>query len=248
MKIIGIIPARYASTRFPGKPLIQINGKTMLQRVFEQASKALDTVIVATDDKRIETEVSRFGGISVLTSKNHQSGTDRCAEAIENYSAQINEKFDVIINIQGDEPFIEPKAITLLSDCFKDPKTQIATLINKENDINIITDKNNVKVIFNTNKEAIYFSRSIIPFIRNSELKDWTAHHQFYKHIGIYAYRNHILQEITKLPQTSLEIAESLEQNRWIENGFKIKVEITEYESISIDTKEDLDSVINFIR
>ena len=245
MKIIGIIPARYASTRFPGKPLVQINGKSMLQRVFEQASKALDTVIVATDDKRIEAEVNRFGGISVLTSENHQSGTDRCAEAVENYSAQTNKKFDVIINIQGDEPFIEPQAITLISDCFKDPNTQIATLINKENNIKIINDKNNVKVIFNTNKEAIYFSRSIIPFIRNSEIKDWTANHQFYKHIGIYAYRNKILQKITKLPQTSLEIAESLEQNRWIENGFKIKVEITKYESISIDTKEDLLAVKN---
>ena len=245
MNFIGIIPARYGSTRFPGKPLAIINGKTMIQRVFEQSKKALDNVVVATDDERIKQEVERFGGVVVMTSQNHKTGTDRCAEAVKIYSAKTNEKFDVVINIQGDEPYISPHAISQLVHCFVAPDTQIATLVNKENNIENIKSQNIVKVIINKKNEAIYFSRSIIPFVRNADEQNFTELHQYYKHIGIYAYKTNILHKITPLHQSSLEIAESLEQNRWLENCYKIKIAVTEYETSAVDTKEDLEKLKN---
>ncbi len=240
MKFIGIIPARYASKRLPGKPLIDIGGKPMIQRVYEQVSKVLDTVFVATDDERIEKAVLNFQGKVIMTSKNHKTGTDRCAEAIDKIHQSLNKKFDVIINIQGDEAFIHTEQIKKIMECFQNPSTQIATLIKPIKNSEEIFNTNKVKVVINNNKEAIYFSRSPIPCIRNAEKEEL---HKFYEHIGLYAYKYDTLKEITKLPQSTLELAESLEQLRWIENGYKIKVEITEYESISIDTGDDLKKI-----
>lgn len=243
MKFIGIIPARYASTRFPGKPLADINGKPMIQRVYEQVKIALDNVVVATDDNRIEKAVKAFGGEVVMTSSEHQSGTDRIAEAIEKIESETKENYQVIINIQGDEPFIQPEQILALKNCFNSPSTQIATLIKTIENPNEIFDMNKVKVVVNKNLRALYFSRSPIPYFRGSEQKDWINKHRYYKHIGIYAYRRDTLNEITKLPQSSLEIAESLEQLRWLENEYVIKTDITSHESIGIDTPEDLERV-----
>ncbi len=240
MKVIGIIPARYASTRFPGKPLVDIGGKIMIQRVYEQSKKALDLVYVATDDKRIEKAVKSFGGKVVITSKKHKSGTDRLSEAIEIIKEQTGEDYDVIINIQGDEPFIYPEQIESVKKCFKLKRTQIATLAKPIINSKDIFDTNKPKLILNNKKEAIYFSRSPIPFIRGAKNKDWILKNKFYKHIGLYGYRYKILKEITQLKPSVLEMAESLEQLRWIENGYKIKVEETEYESIGIDTRKDL--------
>jgi len=236
-KIIGIIPARYASTRFPGKPLVDIAGKTMIQRVYEQASKAesLSKVVVATDDVRIADEVKRFGGEFIFTSTNHQSGTDRCAEVIETLPG-----YEIVINIQGDEPFIEPAQIELLASCFTEEKVQLATLIKSIQSQESVYNSNSPKVVIDVNGRAMYFSRSPIPFIRNGEPGVWAEKHQFYKHIGIYGYRTESLKAITKLPPSSLEIAESLEQLRWIENGFYIQTKVTDLETVAIDTPEDL--------
>ena len=237
MRILGVIPARYASTRFPGKPLVDIQGKTMIQRVYEQALKSikLDDVVVATDDERILLHVRSFDGRAILTSKEHQSGTDRCAEVSEKLPG-----FDVIINIQGDEPFIDPTQIDLLCKCFDSDETQLATLIKKITSAEELNNPNSPKVIVNKNSEAIYFSRAAIPYLRNAETPVWTNHHTFFKHIGIYGYRSDVLSVITELPISSLEQAESLEQLRWIENGFKIKVAETSIETLAIDTPEDL--------
>ena len=236
-KIIGIIPARYASTRFPGKPLVDIAGKTMIQRVYEQASKAesLSKVVIATDDVRIADEVKRFGGEFIFTSSNHQSGTDRCADVIETLPG-----YDIVINIQGDEPFIEPAQIELLASCFTEEKVQLATLIKSIQSQESVYNPNSPKVVIDVNGRAMYFSRSPIPFIRNGEPGVWAEKHQFYKHIGIYGYRTESLKAITKLPPSSLEIAESLEQLRWIENGFYIQTKVTDLETVAIDTPEDL--------
>ncbi|WP_316799345.1 3-deoxy-manno-octulosonate cytidylyltransferase [Pedobacter frigidisoli] len=236
-KIIGIIPARYASTRFPGKPLVDIAGKSMIQRVYEQASKArsLAKVVVATDDERIAEEVQRFGGDFVFTAAHHQSGTDRCAEVIEKLP-----DFDIVINIQGDEPFIEPAQIDLLASSFTDNKVELATLIKPIQSQESIYNPNSPKVVIDIHGRAMYFSRSPIPFIRSGEPGVWAEKHQFYKHIGIYGYRAEALKAITKLPPSSLEIAESLEQLRWIENGFYIQTKITDLETVAIDTPEDL--------
>jgi 3-deoxy-manno-octulosonate cytidylyltransferase (CMP-KDO synthetase) len=236
----GIIPARYASTRFPGKPLAMIHGKTMIQRVYLQASKVLDHVCVATDDARIEAEVKRFGGNVTMTSQLHQSGTDRCAEAIDIIQKQLNKSFDVVINIQGDEPFIQPGQLNKLISCFNNPKTQIATLVKPFRASDDIFNSNHVKVALNKDNQALYFSRSVIPFLRNKDTASWANNHQYYKHIGIYAYRTEVLKEITGMKPSSLELAESLEQLRWLENGLCIMVEKTEFESISVDTPEDL--------
>ena len=253
MKILGIIPARYASSRFPGKPLIDIKGKTMIRRVYEQALKAksLSEVIVATDDERIYKEVKGFGGNVVMTSTLHSNGTERCAE-VANKS-----EVDVVINIQGDEPFIHPEQIDLLASCFATPdKTQVATLI-KESPLNEdLQNPARIKVVVNKNQEAMYFSRHVIPFVRNSPhftvqgfqsrmpanlpQDDMAAHLTFYKHIGIYGYRKDVLLEIVKLPESMLETAEALEQLRWLENDYKIKCALTEHDSFSIDTPEDL--------
>jgi len=241
MKIIGIIPSRYASTRFPGKPLVQIAGKSMIRRVYEQAvkSKSLAEVVVATDDLRIVEEVKSFGGKFILTDSKHQSGTDRCAEVITKLP-----HFDTIINIQGDEPFIDPEQIDLLAGCFKDEGVQLATLIKAITTEEELFNTNIPKVVLNAFEEAVYFSRQTIPYLRNTAQKDWLAAHQFYKHIGIYGYRSEALQAITKLPPSILELAENLEQLRWLENGYKIKTKITTLETLAIDTPEDLNKLI----
>lgn len=240
MKILGIIPARYASTRFPGKPLVHIKGKSMIQRVYEQAGKAksLSDVIVATDDERIAAEVKQFGGKFIITGSDHLSGTDRCAEVALNVTG-----YDAIINIQGDEPYIDPEQIDLLTSCFNEKDVQLATLIKEIHTENELFNVNIPKVVINSKGEAIYFSRQTIPYIRNQEKENWLNSHQFYKHIGIYGYTYPALLEITKLPPSSLELAESLEQLRWIENGYRIKTKVTEIETIAIDTPEDLNKI-----
>lgn len=248
MKILGIIPARWASSRFPGKPLVDIAGKTMIERVYEQSAKALDFVVVATDDQRIFKEVKKFNGQVVITSGNHQSGTDRCMEALELFEKESGEQFDVVINIQGDEPFIQPEQIKNIAYSFEDEKTEIATLIKKITEPEVVFDPSCPKVIMNTRQEAIYFSRSTIPYIQNADKKDWFNRFTFYEHLGLYGYRSDVLRKITRLAPSSLEIAESLEQNRWLENGFKIRVLETDHENISIDTQEDLDKILDKIQ
>lgn len=242
MRILGIIPARYASTRFPGKPLIDINGKTMIQLVYEQAlqSTKLDEVVVATDDERILMHVRAFGGRAILTSPDHQSGTDRCAEVAEKLPG-----FDILINIQGDEPFIDPEQIDMLCTCFEAEGTELATLVKKIITSEELHNPNSPKVILNSNSEAIYFSRTAIPYLRNIELQYWINSHTFYKHIGIYGYRIGTLKTITKLAVSSLEKAEALEQLRWIENGYRIKVAITDIENQAVDTPDDLKKILS---
>jgi 3-deoxy-manno-octulosonate cytidylyltransferase (CMP-KDO synthetase) len=243
---VGIIPARYESTRFPGKPLADMAGKPMIQRVYEQARLALNEVWVATDDERIMEAVEDFGGKAVMTSSRHRSGTDRCNEAY----AKIGKPFDVVINIQGDEPFIHPQQIGALKACFDTDNVQLATLVKpfgKDAGFDALFNPNTPKVVLNKNSEAVYFSRSIVPYIRNAHHTEWLGKHTFYKHIGMYAYRASVLQEITQLPQSSLELAESLEQLRWIENGYKIKVGITAIETIGIDTPEDMEKALKFL-
>nr|WP_297167195.1 3-deoxy-manno-octulosonate cytidylyltransferase [uncultured Dysgonomonas sp.] len=247
MKFIGIIPARYGSSRFPGKPLADMGGKPMIQRVYEQVKKALNEVWVATDDERILKAVENFGGKAVLTSPDHKSGTDRCNEAF----SKIGNGFDVVINVQGDEPFIQPQQIETLKSCFDSKETELATLVKpfkKDDGFEVLFNPNSPKVVLNKNSEAIYFSRSIIPYIRDAHHTEWLDRHVFYKHIGMYAYRSDILKKITLLPQSNLELAESLEQLRWIENGYKIKVGLTDIETIGIDTPEDMEQAINLLR
>ncbi|MDF2518601.1 MAG: 3-deoxy-D-manno-octulosonate cytidylyltransferase [Sphingobacterium sp.] len=241
MKFLGIIPARYASSRFPGKPLIDIEGKTMIRRVYEQVkkSKKLTEVIVATDDERIAAEVLSFGGNVLMTSDAHQSGTDRCAEVIAN-----NREYDVVINIQGDEPFINPEQIDLLASCFENPRTKIATLVKEILTAEELFNQNIPKVVRNTSGEAIYFSRQTIPFLRGVDQAQWLTKQTFYKHIGIYAYQAETLRSLTKLPLSRLEEAEALEQLRWIENGYAIQTAVTTHETVAVDTKEDLDKIL----
>ncbi len=243
MKAVGIIPARYASTRFPGKPLVDIKGKTMIRRVYEQAAKShlLTGVFVATDDQRIVMEVESFGGNVIVTSPNHPSGTDRCYEALEKIG---KDKYEVAVNIQGDEPFIHPEQIDKVVKCFKNSEVQIATLAHHLMDNRDLINPSIVKITRNVNGEALYFSRSPIPFIRESSNTDWTKSYTFLKHIGIYAYRPDVLEKIVKLAPSSLEKAESLEQLRWLENGFSVMVEITDKESFPVDTPEDLKKFI----
>lgn len=247
MKFVGIIPARYASTRFPGKPLADILGQPMIQRVYERASQVLDTVVVATDDQRIYDAVVQFGGRVVMTSENHKTGTDRCYEAL----TKLPETYDVVINIQGDEPFIAIDQIEALKNCFVSDQIQLATLV-KPFDANTSIDElenpNTPKVILSQSGEAICFSRSVIPYLRGVEKSQWAAAHTYYKHIGIYAYRTDILAQITKMAQTPLEKAESLEQLRWLENGLHIHVAITLSDNHSIDTPEDLQRVVALMK
>lgn len=242
MKTLGIIPARYESTRFPGKPLVDIRGKSMVQRVYEQAKKCVDLneVIVATDDARIFEHVKDFGGPALMTSSDHQSGTDRCEEVALKYP-----QYDVVINIQGDEPFINPQQISKLAACFKSKETQIATLIKKVQSEEELFNTNSPKVVVNKLSEAVYFSRSPLPHIRGQQPKYWLNYYTYFKHIGIYGYRADVLQQITKLPVSSLEKAESLEQLRWIENGYRIKVAETDLETFAIDTREDLEKLLS---
>lgn len=237
----GIIPARYASSRFPGKPLVMIGNKPMIQRVYELARETLEIVYVATDDKRVFDAVVNFGGKAIMTSPDHFSGTDRCAEAVSKINLETPAKIDIVINIQGDEPFIKSEQIALLMKCFSDETVEIATLIRKVEPGEDIFNPNQPKVILNLKGDAIYFSRAAIPFIRDAEMNEWSGKHDFYKHIGLYAYRTEILKKVTLLPRSSLEISESLEQNRWLENGFRIRTAVTQWESIGIDTPDDLE-------
>ncbi|MGE0076843.1 MAG: 3-deoxy-manno-octulosonate cytidylyltransferase [Bacteroidales bacterium] len=243
MKVLGLIPARYASTRFPGKPLAMIAGKPMIQWVYQRASDVFEYAYVATDDVRIADAVKEFGGKVVMTSPSHQSGTDRCAEALERVQELTSVKFDVVVNIQGDEPFIQTLQLQKVAGCFADVAVQIATLVKAFGSNEDIFNPNSPKVILNVKSEAIYFSRSVIPFIRGKEKEDWKYNRKYFKHIGLYAYRADVLREITKLPQSSLELSESLEQLRWIENGYKIKVVETDLETLAVDTPDDLERV-----
>jgi len=240
MKIIGIIPARYASSRFPGKPLADIGGKSMIQRVYEQVKgcASLAEVVVATDDQRIEEHVRSFAGNVIMTSTEHESGTDRCAEVV----SKIN-GFDVAINIQGDEPFINPLQIDLLCSLFNDTKTDIGTLIKKIDKQEDLFSENTPKVIVGSEQQALYFSRQTIPFLRGIPNAEWLRKHNFYKHIGVYGYKTAVLQEITRLPISSLEKAEALEQLRWLENGYRIRVAETAYDTVAVDRPEDLETI-----
>lgn len=240
--IVAIIPARYASTRFPGKPLAEIQGKTMIQRVYEQTSqsKLVSKVVVATDDKRIFDHVVSFGGHAVMTAAGHPSGTDRCWDALQ----QLEEEYKYVINVQGDEPFIEPGQIDELAAVLQDGTTELATQMIAVDSHEMLFDKAEVKIVLNTNNEALYFSRMVIPFIKGVEEKDWHKHHNYFRHVGMYAYRTDILEEITKLPVSALEKAESLEQLRWLENGFNIKCVLTTFDSHCIDTAEDIEKVL----
>lgn len=247
MKFIAIIPARYASTRFPGKPLADMGGKPMIQRVYEQVAKAVEEVWVATDDDRIFDAVESFGGKAVMTSPEHKSGTDRIYEAY----GKVGAGYDVVLNVQGDEPFIQPQQIKALIACFDTPEVQLATLVKpfrKEDGFDSLFNANSPKVVINRNNEAIYFSRSIIPYIRDVHHIEWLDNHVFYKHIGMYAYRADVLKEITRLPQSLLEKAESLEQLRWIENGYRIKIGYTDIETVGIDTPEDMERALNALQ
>jgi 3-deoxy-manno-octulosonate cytidylyltransferase (CMP-KDO synthetase) len=245
MNVIGVIPARYDSSRFPGKPLVDIGGKSMIQRVYEQCSKStsLNKLIVATDDQRIADHVKLFGGNVTLTSINHQSGTDRCAEVANNYP-----EFDFLINIQGDEPMINPDQIDLLCKCFDNPNASIATLVKKISSNEELFNENTPKVILNKNNEAILFSRTAIPFIRGKAKENWIEHYTFYKHIGIYGFKKETLKNLNNLPISALESAEALEQLRWIENGYRIHTAITDKESQAIDTPQDLEKLLKWIK
>ena len=234
----GIIPARYESTRFPGKPLVDIHGKSMLKRVYEQCEKSkLDRLLVATDDERIASHVKEFNGEVILTASSHKSGTDRIAEAVDKLNIQDD---GIVVNIQGDEPFIRPEDINLLVACFENLRTQIATLVKKIDAIETLENPNNTKVVLNTNKEVLYFSRAPIPHLKEFKKEDWLSHHTFFKHIGIYGFRTAVLKEINQLPSSLLENKEGLEQLRWLENGYRIQTAETNSESIAVDCPEDL--------
>jgi 3-deoxy-manno-octulosonate cytidylyltransferase (CMP-KDO synthetase) len=245
MNVIGVIPARYESSRFPGKPLVNIAGKSMIQRVYEQCLKStsLSKLIVATDDQRIADHVKLFGGNVTITSSKHQSGTDRCAEV-----ANKSSEFDILINIQGDEPMINPNQIDLLCKCFENPQASIATLVKKISSNEELFNENTPKVILNKNNEAILFSRTAIPFLRGKARENWIDHYTFYKHIGIYGFKTQTLKNLSDLPISALESAEALEQLRWIENGYRIHAAITDDESQAIDTPEDLEKLLKMIR
>lgn len=244
--IAGIIPARYASTRFPGKPLVKIEGKTMIHRVWEQAtkSKSLDRVVVATDDERIARHVKDFGGEAIITAAKHPSGTDRCAEVLE----KLGPDYEYVINIQGDEPFIDPEQIDTLANVLKDGTTEIATLIILVDNKDVLFDIGEVKVVLNPKMEALYFSRSVIPFLKDVPQSEWHLRRAYYRHVGMYAYRADVLKQITKLPVSALEKAESLEQLRWVEAGYKVKCAITHHDSHCIDTPEDIEKVLKLMK
>ena len=244
MKFIAIIPARYASTRFPGKPLAMLGGKTVIQRVYEQAVSVVGEAYVATDDERIRKAVEAFGGQAVMTRVDHKSGTDRIEEAAE----KIETDADVIINLQGDEPFIQRSQIETLCRQFDDPQTQIATLGKRFDSIEATENPNSPKIVCDLKGYALYFSRSVIPYVRGKETAEWLQHYPFLKHLGIYAYRREVLAEITQLPQSPLEVAESLEQLRWLQNGYRIRVGETDVETVGIDTPDDLKRAETFLQ
>ena len=236
MNFIGIIPARYSSSRFPGKPLAILGGKPVIEHVYRQVSSVMEDVFVATDDQRIYDAVEAFGGKAIMTRSDHKSGTDRICEALE----KVGGSFDVVINIQGDEPFIQKSQLETVMQCFDDPRTQIATLGKPFESMEAVENPNSPKIVLDNDGYALYFSRSVIPFVRGKEHEEWLSHFPYLKHIGLYAYRTEVLREISKLPQSTLELAESLEQLRWLQNGYKIKVGLTDVETIGIDTPEDL--------
>lgn len=239
MRVLAVIPARYASTRFPAKPLALLGGKPIVQWVYEAVAKAVERVVVATDDQRIYDAVVAFGGEAVMTSTEHQSGTDRCAEAFEKCGYEA----DIVVNVQGDEPFIAPEQIATLLQCFENEAVEIATLAREfkaEEGIEALENPNSPKVVISPKGEAVYFSRSVVPYLRDVERSEWLEHHTFYKHVGIYAFRTATLGEITRLPLSPMERAERLEQLRWLENGYKIGVGITDVENVGIDTPDDL--------
>ena len=244
MNFTAIIPARYASTRFPGKPLALLGNKPVIQHVYEQASSVLSEVWVATDDDRIREAVKKFGGRVVMTRADHKSGTDRIEEAAEKTGTQA----DVVINIQGDEPFVQPSQIKTLMQLFDNADTQIGTLGKHFENIEAVNNPNSPKIVTDKQGFALYFSRSVIPYIRGAQDNEWLSHFPFLKHLGLYAYRREVLHEITQLPQSSLAIAESLEQLRWLENGYRIRVGLTDVETVGIDTPEDLQRAEEFLK
>lgn len=246
MKFLAVIPARYASTRFPAKPLAVLGGKCVIQRVYEQVAGVLDNVVVATDDERIRAAVEAFGGRAVMTSTEHRSGTDRCREAFE----RLGIGFDVVVNVQGDEPFVRREQIEALVGCFDNPETDIATLVKPfaaEDGLEALENPNSPKVVLDAQSRALYFSRSVIPYLRGVPREEWLARHTFYKHIGLYAFRAEVLRAVTALPQSTLEKAESLEQLRWLENGYRIGVALSDAETVGIDTPEDLARAERFL-
>ncbi len=244
MQFIAIIPARYASTRFPGKPLALLAGKPVIQHVYEQVTKVLPEAWVATDDSRIFDAVERFGGKAVMTRADHKSGTDRIEEATEKIGANA----DVIVNVQGDEPFIQPSQIETLCALFDNPSTQIATLGKPFTSMDAVKSPNSPKIVTDNNGFALYFSRSVIPFVRGKEEETWLDNYPYLKHLGIYAYRRDVLREVTSLPMSSLEKAESLEQLRWLQNGYRIRVGVTDVETVGIDTPADLQRAEEFLK
>ncbi len=247
MKFIAIIPARYASTRFPGKPLALLGGKPVIERVYEQVAVVLDDVVVATDDERIYEAVRAFGGKVEMTSTEHRSGTDRCWEA---YCKQGG-TFDVVVNVQGDEPFIRPEQLLAVKRCFDDPSTDIATLVKPfaaSDGLTALENPNSPKVVLDAQSRALYFSRSVIPYLRGVPREEWLSRQVFYKHIGLYAFRTDVLRAVTALPQSALEKAESLEQLRWLENGYRIGVAVSDCETVGIDTPEDLVKAERFLK
>lgn len=250
MNYLALIPARFASTRFPGKPLAKLGGKPIIQRVCERVGKIFPDTYIATDDERIAAAVREFGGQVVLTRSDHQSGTDRCREALDNIVRSTGKQYDVVVNIQGDEPFIAPQQLDAIRHCFDSEATQIATLVMPfpaDTPYETLANPNSPKVLVNAKGRALYFSRSVVPYLRGIEPCDWAKHHTYLKHIGLYAYRTEVLREITSLPQSPLELCEKLEQLRWLEAGFHIAVRKTDIETIGIDTPEDLERAEHFL-
>jgi len=247
MKFLGIIPARYGSTRLEGKPLADINGKPMIQWVYEKVKLEMDHVYVATDDFRIKNAVEVFGGLAVMTSENHTTGTNRCLEAFDIITEELDTSFDVTINIQGDEPMINPEQIQALKNCFNDKSAQLATLVIPVTDAVDLENDSEVFVTFDKNMRALYFSRAVIPVVHGVDRSEWMNHTTFYKHLGLYAYTADALKEFANLPQSNIEKLEKLEQNRWLENGGTIKIGITEHQSIPVDTMEDLERIRKII-
>lgn len=244
MNFIAVIPARYASTRFEGKPLVDIFGEPMVVRVYRRAAQLFQYVVVATDNEQIKNRAKEFSCEVVMTSEKHPSGTDRCREALDKAEALFGKKFDVVVNIQGDEPFIHIEQLAQIKSAFEDDSTDIATLIKPFGKDEDIFNPNTPKVVVSRTGRALYFSRSVVPYLRGTESAEWQEKHLFYKHIGLYAYRSEVLREITCLPQGVLEKCESLEQLRWLENGYQIKCEVTNMESYAIDTPADLEKVL----
>lgn len=244
MKFLGIIPARYSSSRFPGKPLAMLGGKPVIQHVYERVKNVLTDVYVATDNVHIYKVVTDFGGKAIMTREEHDNGTERASEALD----KIDGKFDVVINIQGDEPFIQSEQIKMLMSSFADEQIQIATLGVPLKSMDDVNKSNTPKIVIDNHNNALYFSRSVIPFVRGINQADWLSHYPFLKHVGLYAYRTETLHEISKLPVSSLELAERLEQLRWLQNGYRIKVCITDIETISIDTPQDLVNAEEYLK